>query len=668
MSAMPEPDELHRLIGLFSAGRLADAETLARFLTERFPDCAFCWNALGNAILQRGGDGEAEACFHRTLRLQPDFAEAGFQLGNLLLAQERYEEAETALRETIRARPEWAEAHSNLGVALLQRHLPEAAEAAFREALRLKPDGVEALYNLGCLLHREHKRPDEAESAFRQALHAQPDHVAAWVRLGRVLLEQKRTAEAESACREALGIRPGHAEACNLLGLTLMEQRRFPEAEQALREAIRLQPELAETHNNLGLLYQSQGRMAEAETAFREAIRRQPELADACLGLGLFLLRCGRFAEGWPWFEYRSHPGLRHRLVTPPDLPLPPWRGESLAGKRLLVVKEQGFGDMLQFCRFLPALLRQGVAMVRFVCHASLERLCKGLEQEGLSVSTHFPETCEYDYWSLLMSLPAHLPLGNDLMASTIPYLRAAPEDIALWRGLLPEAGFRIGLAWKGNASHGNDVNRSLPGLEVLAPLWRVPGVGFVGLQKGGVEAKTPPQGQPLVDLGNRVRDFADTAAIIAQLDLVICVDTAIAHLSGALGKRCWLMLPCIGIDWRWGEAHTESPWYPGVMRLFRQRQPGDWAEVVEEMRAALAHERSQTVAFAKHQDRQQGDDPAADHHAHADDGGLLGAGRAGDVGRQEIIEIPAHHEADADPVTKQTQHVPPSPRRFTPV
>jgi hypothetical protein len=238
-----------------------------------------------------------------------------------------------------------------------------------------------------------------------------------------------------------------------------------------------------------------------------------------------------------------------------------------LAGKSLLVWQEQGLGDEIQFCRYLPLLKEQGAARITQICKAPLKSLMGTLEgvdtvmtcDETSNVATH-------DYWIRLLSIPLYCKTDLAGIPARIPYLHASPDRMAHWSGRLPQSGFRVGLVWKGSGKHPNESNRSLQGLAALAPLWSVPGVKFVSLQKGlgEDEGKNPPNEQPLVHLGSEIADFADVAAIVAQLDLVITIDTAVAHLAGALAKPCWVLLPASRTDWRWLHERQDSPWYPG--------------------------------------------------------------------------------------------------------
>ena len=259
-----------------------------------------------------------------------------------------------------------------------------------------------------------------------------------------------------------------------------------------------------------------------------------------------------------------------------------------MVGKSLVILPEQGFGDNIQFARYTLLLGERGVSHLTLVCDPPLKALLEtvaGVDE----VITELPSVPTYDYWSFPLSLPLHLGTTVDTIPAAQSYLHALPIRVDQWCARLPMGKFKVGLVWKGNADHKNDVNRSLPGLFILAPLWSVPGVTFISLQKGRGEedAKEPPADQTIIPLGSDISDFADTAAIIAQLDMVICVDTSIIHLAGAMGKPCWVLLTAVGTDWRWLQEREDSPWYASI-RLFRQEYPGDWSQPVERIRQEL--------------------------------------------------------------------------------
>ncbi|MBF0126820.1 MAG: glycosyltransferase family protein [Magnetococcales bacterium] len=393
---------------------------------------------------------------------------------------------------------------------------------------------------------------------------------------------------AASRWLEALRLKPDFVEACNNLGSLLAEEKRYAEGERFFRQALAIRPDHADAWYNLAILLTETRRHAEAEGAYLRALEREPGHMDARYNLGLLRLSQGRFAAGWPLHESRYHPDKSGRQSMPLSVSFPMWRGEELTGRRVLVIPEQGYGDQLQFCRYLALLKARGVTCLTLVCPPLLQSLFATLPGVDRVVAQTGSGVCPpHDYWTFLLSLPLHL--GG--VPATLPYLFPSRERVAHWNGrLFQGAGLRVGLVWKGSPTNSNDAHRSLPGLEVLAPLWSVPGVRFISLQKGNGEAQAvcPPPGQPLLNLGGGIRDFADTAAIVSLLDLVIGIDSAVVHLAGALGKPCWVMLSACGTDWRWMHDRADSPWYPGVMRLFRQDRPDDWSGVVEAVAGEL--------------------------------------------------------------------------------
>lgn len=583
---------------LKAQARLPEAEAAYRRAIEVAPDAPEAYCNLGNLLKEAERPQEAEAAYRRAIALKPDCVEAHSNLGVLLKDQERPDEAEASYRRAIAAQPDYAEAHSNLGNLLKAQACPQEAEAAYRRAIEAKPDCVEAYSALGSLL-REQKRPEEAEAAYRSVLAVKPDYADAYSDLGVLLAEQKRMDEAEAAYLRAIAAKPELAEAHYNLGVLLMERKRRKEAEMAYRRAIALKPDYASAHYNLAVLLHVQRHPEEAEAAYRRAIALRPGDADIHMNLGLLLLQRGRFPEGWTEFEARYAPGKRNCSIAPPPTvpggaPLPPqWRGERLQGRSLLIWPEQGLGDEIQFVRYLPLLKARGLRHLTLACKPPLKTLfaTQNLADRVISTSEWRPDmAAEFDFWCYPLSLPLHVATTLENLPATIPYLTADPGRTPRWTARLPLARRRVGLVWKGKPGHGNDANRSLPSLATLAPLWTVPGIAFVSLQKeaGEDEACAPPANQPLTHLGSEMADFADSAAILRQLDLLICVDTAVAHLAGALGKPCWVLLPDYETDWRWLEERSDSPWYPLVMRLFRQTADGDWDELVARVTAAL--------------------------------------------------------------------------------
>ncbi|WP_296446900.1 tetratricopeptide repeat protein [Rhodoferax sp. UBA5149] len=425
-----------------------------------------------------------------------------------------------------------------------------------------------------------------AEACFRAALQLAPDLAELHANLG-FLLDERGAATAAEACYvRAMALNPDISQVHLNFGSLLASHKRLEEAEAAYTRAILLAPESPVGWSNLGGLYAGQKRDAEAEVCCRQAMALDASYAKARFNLAYVLLRQGRYEEGWPCLEARDWYGALQA-----HLECPRWQGEPLTGKSLLIGYEAGHGDMIQFGRYAAVLKRQGAARITFLCHPALKTLFATLD--GVDQVMAFDEPvpkAAWDCWTPLMSIPLYCQTRLDSIPAPIPYLHAEAERVARWRAHLPAQGLRVGLVWKGNPRFENDADRSLSSLALLLPLGQVGGVHFISLQKGAGEeqAMHPPEGLPLLHLGSQIDDFADTAAIVASLDLVICVDTAIAHLAGAMGKPCWVLLPDYKTDWRWLEGRTDSPWYPGVLRLFRQSAAGDWTSVVAQVKAAL--------------------------------------------------------------------------------
>jgi Flp pilus assembly protein TadD len=589
----PAGDPLVAVLDALDTGDVAGARTRAGAALDARPGDARLWSVAGLCARLAGDVTDAERCWRHAIVLAPR-ADTCNRLAELLAAQGRLQEALDCYAAAADAGVADAVTWGNLGALRMQAGEAAAAEVAYRRALALAPGHVRTRVNLGVLLAAD-GRLALAEQAYREALAHVPDDVAAHTNLGLVLEETQRYAEAETHQRQALALAPGIPEVhCHLADLLARKPGGAADAEYHYREALRLRPGDAVAHSNLGALHFDQGRAQEAEAELRTALALRPGFAAARLNLGQLLLSEGRLGEGWPHVE------LRYTLRVPGAMPAfpahtgtPRWTGEPLAGRSLLVWPEQGHGDQVQFCRYLATVrAQQHPARLAFACSAPLVPLMRSLAGPDtvLALQDAAAVLEQYDFWVPLMSLPMHCGTTLATIPAEIPYLSVEPALAARWAARLPREGLRVGLVWRGNVLHDNDADRSLPGLATLAPLWQVPGVRFVSLQKmaGEDEAQHPPAGQPLQHLGTETDSFADTAAVLAGLDLLVTVDTAAAHLAGALGIPCWVLLPAFRNDWRWLRGRDDSPWYPG-MRLFHQPVRGDWATPVARVAAALA-------------------------------------------------------------------------------
>jgi tetratricopeptide (TPR) repeat protein len=410
------------------------------------------------------------------------------------------------------------------------------------------------------------------------------------------------SARAEAYLRRALELAPNFADAWHNLGNLLRDSRRLQEAGACFRQALSLRPGFADAYADQGQLLALQGLEAEAEKNYRRALSLKPDCAAAELSLAILLLSQGHWREGLRRYEARcALPGFTLLNAALAHLPFPKWQGQDLQGKSIVLWPEQSYGAQIQFCRYAAVLKRLGAAKITLVCDAALTGLFKSLAAVDMVIAkTDTARLAGHDYWSPLLSLPLHCATTLDNLPAELPYLQPRPRELARWARKLPAQGLRVGLAWQDAGEHSQDRFRSLPDLPSLAALWDVPGVVFISLQPGSGSA-APPTAQPLLALGEQRRDFAATAAIVAQLDLLICVDTAVAHLAGALGTPCWLLLQKPATDSLWLRGRSDSPWYPGVMRLFRQPVAGDWGPVIAEAAQALPAW-SRTASTAKRQ------------------------------------------------------------------
>ncbi len=620
----PSSAELHQLAGA-CAMHLQSYEVAERHwrrAVELAPDQAQLHLNLGILLAQRQRAAEAEPCLRRALVLNRRLPGAHYNLAVLLSRGGNVVEAEQHYRQALVVEPGSVDALYNLATLLGAQDRNEEAAACYRRLLSSQPQRVDAWYNLA-VLSRRRQQHEEAQRCYSRLLQLQPGHYPACLGLAEALLDGGRAQEAAAGAQRAAQLAPADAAAlCDLaalwarldradesehcyrralqldagfsrahLGLAqALEAGDGAQAEQHYREALLHDPRSIAACYNLALLLARQGRMAEAEAGHRATLRIDPGFAPAARNLADILLRRCEFAEGWLHFESRYSPRRLHHAVPLPQLAFPQWRGEPLAGKSIVVLHEQGFGDQIQICRYVPLLKQLGAARVTLVCPPELHALFGTLPGiDRLALTDEAEAQAGHDCWSLLLSLPHCLSAQVRGVPDRLPYLAVPAARRAKWQERLPPAPLRVGLAWKGSSLNPIDKDRSLPGLETLAPLWSVSGVSWFSLQKdGGAEPPQPlPSAQPLRDLGPQLEDFADTAAVIEQLDLLICVDSVIAHLAGSLNRPCWvLMWP--RPDWRWPDGRDDTPWYPDSMRLFRRDAGEDWSSVVERVRAAL--------------------------------------------------------------------------------
>jgi Flp pilus assembly protein TadD len=465
--------------------------------------------------------------------------------------------------------------------------LPEA-ERLYRLVLKSNPNHADALNLLG-VLAAQIGRYDDAVELIGRACSLCPKVFDYRKHLGGALSEKKDFPAAVVAYRHALELNPGCYISHDLLGAALRETGELEEAQASHRRSLAINPGNITAHLNLGLTLRKQGLIRESMASYRQAIAIDPQGCDAHWNLSVLLLLTGDYEQGWREYEWR----LERKTFTTlwPPLSQPRWNGQDLAGRTLLIHTEQGFGDAIQFVRYIPLLAARG-ARVILLCQPQLARLLEsvdGVDQivPGISSPADLPP---FDLHCPMMSLPFLLGTRLETVPAGVPYLRANPSLLEHWLAKVNAAGCpgkKIGLVWAGNPEHVIDACRSSR-LADFAPLAGVDAT-FFSLQKGPAssQAAAAPTGMKLIDLTQDLHDFADTAALVSGLDLVITVDTAVAHLAGALGKPAWVLI-ATEHDWRWLQGRDDSPWYPTV-RLFRQQSAGQWPPVVERITRELA-------------------------------------------------------------------------------
>ena len=493
-------------------------------------------------------------------------------------------DAALLLRQAVALAPDQSEPHHHLALVLQPVAAPALVERLIARAVRCGPTQAEARANLSLALC-DQLRHDEAAASAHWAVVLNPAYANGYANLGRILKERVRVQEAAACLRRVVLLHPGHLLGWINLGDALDEAGQVVSALAAIRTALTLDPSAPPVWNNLGHLLLEQG-----GPALRRAIRLAPNYAAAHLNLGMDLLGRGELEEGWREFEWwrATIPAVPGWQGTPQTR----WRGQDLQGRTLLLRGEQGLGDMLQFARYATLFARAGARVV-LETHPPLTRLLATVPGVAGTVPMGAPPP-PYDYHQQIMSVPGLQGTRLDTIPAEIPYLAADPAAIETWRERLSALpGRKIGLVWAGNPRPNDpgarlvDSRRSVA-LKRLAPLLGLSGNSFVSLQMGEAAAQIadlPPELRPL-DAMREVQDFADTAALCANLDLVISVDTSVVHLAGAMGKPVWILSRHDGC-WRWLLDRDDSPWYP-TARLFRQTIPGDWDEVVVRVAEAL--------------------------------------------------------------------------------
>lgn len=579
--------QLNQAIASHQQGRLQEALAGYQQVLRAEPDNFTALHCAGILYGQVGRFEEALTAFTQASVVQPrDFA-VHFNRGKALQELKRYDEALACYDKALSLNPGYADAYNNRGNVLRELRQFDEAYASYCQAIALNPSFAEAYHNQGNVL-MDLRRFEEALVSFNQAIALDQNNAHAYNSRGLVLLEVlERRDDAVHDFRLAISIKPDYAEAHYNLGNALKEMRRYKESQANFDKAIALNPNFVEAYYSRAVLLSEQQKFEEALSGFNRVIAIKPDHARAHYNIGILNLLLGNFADGWPGYEWRwkTEPLKNHVRQFKQAL----WLGEqSLAGQTILVHTEQGMGDVIQFSRYIPMLTAMGAKVV-LAAPPALASLMQTLPVE-VEVVTKWDDLPEFDLHCPILSLPLAFKTTLDTIPAQVPYLVADPQKVAQWHERLGvKRKPRVGLVWSGSATHANDRNRSIV-LRTLEPLLRLD-VEYHSLQKEvrPDDQLVMAQFTQLQSYADDLHDFSDTAALISALDLVIAVDTSVAHLAGALAKPVWILLPQIP-DFRWLLARNDSPWYP-TARLFRQENAGDWASVVESVKHNLANE-----------------------------------------------------------------------------
>jgi tetratricopeptide (TPR) repeat protein len=581
-----------------------------------------------NALYALGQWEAALAGYDKAIAIKPDYAEAYYNRGVALQALKRWDAALANYDKAIAIAPRYAQAYSNRGIVLQELKQTAAAIASYDTAIALKPDYADAYCNRGVALHAM-KQWDAAAASYERAVSLKPDYAEAYSNLGVTQQELGDMDAAIASFGHAIALKPGYAEAyfnragtlkarrqldeavadydraialkpdyaeawCNR-GTALQQLRRYDDAIASYSQAAAIKQDYPEAYSNRGTVYSQLVQLDDALADFDRAIEIDVDHADAYWNKAQIRLLQGDYKEGWRLYEWRWKSALKKSVR---DLPAPLWLGdESLEGKTILLHCEQGFGDTLQFCRYVKSVADLGARVIVEAPEgvASLLQTLDGVSHVTSSIAA---SGLSYDFQCPLMSLPLVFKTTLETIPASIPYLRTDPAKAAYWKQKLARAsGKRIGVVWAGglgpDRSELREFNerRNMP-LRHLAAL-NVAGANFYSLQKGESAQRQLANAQAcdwsgphIADFTDELHDFSDTAAFVATLDLVISVDTSVAHLAGALGKPVWL-LNRYDTCWRWLLERADTPWYPS-MRIFRQDKLGDWESVMAKVRNAL--------------------------------------------------------------------------------
>jgi tetratricopeptide (TPR) repeat protein len=562
-------------------GQLEKAAACYRQALETTPHSDEIYLILAGCLQAQNDSNGAQHCYRQVLRNDPSHPKAAFSLGTLYLQQNKIDKALKWLLRARDAKPDWGLLQNNLGRAFLLKNDQKRAHACFQKALREAPNQAEVWFNLADIYAKTGEL-ELAVSHYSKALELDPAMIAAHNNMGNVLKELKRYDEAIVAFQKVVALAPDLAQGHYNLGGVYRLNEDYENAVGHLSKAIQLQPDYADAWNNLALTCKNVGDLDRSVTYFNRALKINPDHAEARWNRSFVHFLKGNWPDGWQDFEARFKIP-QWRTIYPHQINGWRWDGAPIPDKTLLVHDEQGLGDTIQFSRMLPWARERCKRLILETREELIPLLQNNPAIDGIIVrSATDPPSTHFDAYIPLMSLARLARITPQQQMQISAYIIADIERANQWEERLPKGRIRVGVVWAGRPQHGNDANRSL-NFTQLAPLFRNNDIQFIGLQKGPAAEQAMIGHWPnFHNIGSSLENFADTAAVLSRLDLLITVDTAVAHLAGAMGGPVWVLIPFIP-DWRWGMEGEATAWYPG-MRLHRQHRPKEWGPVIVRM------------------------------------------------------------------------------------
>jgi tetratricopeptide (TPR) repeat protein len=548
------------------------------------PDYADAYNNMGLA-LQGNGDLEAAIdSYQQALKIKPDYVEAYYNMGLALQDKGDLEAAIVSYQQAIKIKPDYAEAHNTMGIALNDKGDLETAIDIYQKAIKIKPDYADAYNNMGLALMAKDDL-DAGLANFKQALNIRPDYAEAYYNMGNALNEKGDLETAIDSYQKAIKIKPDYTEAYNNMGLALIDKGNLDAAIGNFKQALKIKPDFADAYNNMGVALREKGQLASSIDSLKQAIKIRPNFAEAFHNLSYPYFLQGSVEKGFNFYESRLRQTKSTAAPTRAHLI---WDGKkSLSGKHFVIYEEQGLGDMIQFCRYLPLLEQKG-ADITFKVKSKLHALLQTMDS-NIRLVTSFPKENKIDFEAPLMSLPHLLGTSLETIPAATPYLFADQEKIRTWGERMSTDRFKVGICWQGSTAKAA-IGRSFP-LSIFEGISSIPNIELISLHQGAGEAQMAGIDFDVTTLGHDFDTgqyaFLDTAAVMMNCDLIITCDTSIAHLASAIGRPTWLVLKQIP-HWVWMLDRSDSPWYPTIT-LYRQKSQGDWVDVFETIKRDLS-------------------------------------------------------------------------------